>query len=70
MQNAVTAAIAFQRDVHEGEEEDARRAIEAEGCHIEALSADEHAAFVKAVTPIYSEARAQLGDLVDLVRPR
>jgi TRAP-type transport system periplasmic protein len=68
MQSAVTAAIAFQRDVHVGEEEDARRAIEAEGCEVVELSADEHAAFAKAVAPIYTEERAQHGDLIDLVR--
>jgi TRAP-type transport system periplasmic protein len=69
MQSAVTAAIAVQRDVHVSEEEDARRAIEAEGCEIAELDADEHAAFAEAVNPIYAEARAQHGNLLDLVKP-
>jgi TRAP-type transport system periplasmic protein len=68
MRNAVTGAIAFQRDIHVGEEEDARRAIEAAGCKIEDLDVAEHAAFAAAVNPIYAEARAQHGDLLDLVR--
>jgi TRAP-type C4-dicarboxylate transport system substrate-binding protein len=68
MQSAVTAAITFQRDVHVGEEEDARRAIEAAGCEIEELDGGEHAAFAAAVNPIYAEARKQHGDLVDLVK--
>jgi TRAP-type C4-dicarboxylate transport system substrate-binding protein len=70
MRSAVTAAIAFQRDVHVGEEEDAHRAIMAEGCEIVAVTPDAHRTFAAAVAPIYAEARAQHGDLVDLVRPR
>jgi TRAP-type transport system periplasmic protein len=59
---AVTEAIAFQRELHEHEEEDARRAIEAQGCEIVELDAEQHAAFVKAVQPIFGEARRQYGD--------
>jgi TRAP-type C4-dicarboxylate transport system substrate-binding protein len=62
MRGAVAEAIAFQRDLHEREEEDARRAIEAEGCEIVELAPDQHAAFVKAVKPIFGEARKQYGD--------
>jgi TRAP-type C4-dicarboxylate transport system substrate-binding protein len=70
MQSAVTAAVAFQREVHVGEEEDARRAIEAAGCEIVELTADEHGAFAEAVQPIYGEAREQYGrELLELVRP-
>ena len=68
MQAAVKDAIAFQRELHVREEEDARRTIEAEGCQIAELSPDEHRAFAAAVQPIYGEARAQYGDLLDLVR--
>jgi TRAP-type C4-dicarboxylate transport system substrate-binding protein len=68
MRSAVTDAIAIQRDVHVGEEEDARRAIEAAGCEIAELDVDQHNAFASAVQPIYGEARRQLGDgLFDLV---
>jgi TRAP-type transport system periplasmic protein len=62
MRAAVAEAIVFQRDLHEREEEDARRAIEAQGCEIVELSPDQHAAFIKAVQPIFGEARTQYGD--------
>ena len=68
MQAAVKDAIVFQRELHVREEEDARRTIEAEGCQIAELSPDEQRAFAAAVQPIYGEARAQYGDLLDLVR--
>ena len=55
-------AIAFQRDLHEREEEEARAAIVAAGCEIADLTAAEHAALAAAVQPIYGEARRQYGD--------
>jgi TRAP-type C4-dicarboxylate transport system substrate-binding protein len=62
MRSAVTDAIAFQRDLHVREEEDARAAIAAAGCEIVELTVDEHNAFAAAVKPIYGEARRQYGD--------
>jgi TRAP-type transport system periplasmic protein len=62
MRAVVTEAIAFQRDVHEREEEEARAAIAAAGCEIADLTAAEHDAFAAAVQPIYGEARRQYGD--------
>jgi TRAP-type C4-dicarboxylate transport system substrate-binding protein len=62
MQAAVTEAIGFQRELHEHEEEDARRAIEAQGCEIVEFGGEQHAAFVEAVQPIFGEARRQYGD--------
>jgi TRAP-type transport system periplasmic protein len=62
MRAAVQEAIAFQRDLHVGEEEDARRAIAAAGCEIVELDGDQHSAFVKAVQPLLREARAEYGD--------
>jgi TRAP-type C4-dicarboxylate transport system substrate-binding protein len=62
MQDAVTESVAFQRELHVKEEEDAERAIEAEGCEIVTLNAKEHDAFASAVQPIYAEARKLLGD--------
>ncbi len=62
MRNAVTEAIAFQRDLHVREEEDARAAIAAAGCEVVELTADQHNAFAAAVQPIYGEARRQYGD--------
>jgi len=61
MRNAVTDAIAFQRDLHVREEEEARAAIAAAGCEIAELTAEEHNAFVREVQPIYGEARQQYG---------
>jgi TRAP-type C4-dicarboxylate transport system substrate-binding protein len=62
MQRAVTDSVAFQRDLHVKEEEDAERAIKAEGCEIVTLDATQHDAFAAAVQPIYAEARQVLGD--------
>jgi TRAP-type C4-dicarboxylate transport system substrate-binding protein len=62
MQRAIDAAVAFQRDLHEKEEEDSRRTIEAQGCEIVELSPEQHKAFAAAVQPIYAEARQSLGD--------
>jgi TRAP-type transport system periplasmic protein len=62
MRNAVTEAVAFQRDLHVGEEEAARSAIAAADCEIAELTADGHGAFAAAVRPIYGEARRHYGD--------
>ncbi len=56
---ATREAVAFQRDLHVKEEEDAMAAIRKEGGEIVELTPEQHQAFVKAVTPIYGEARAQ-----------
>ena len=50
------------------EEEDAAAAIRKAGGEIVELTAEQHKAFVSAVSPIYSEARSQFGrDLLSLV---
>jgi len=68
MQKAVTESVAFQRDLHVKEEEDAAATIKKEGGEIVELTADQHKAFVSAVSPIYDEARTQLGrDVLALV---
>jgi TRAP-type C4-dicarboxylate transport system substrate-binding protein len=61
MRAAVQDAIAFQRDLHEHEEEDARQAIAAAGCEIVELIPDQHAAFAAAVQPLLREAREEYG---------
>jgi TRAP-type transport system periplasmic protein len=61
MREAVIAAVAFQRDLHEREEEDARKAIEAQGGEIVELGASEHSAFAGAVAPLLAEARRSFG---------
>jgi TRAP-type transport system periplasmic protein len=62
MQQAVTDSVAFQRDLHVNEEDDAEQAIKAEGGEIVTLDASQHEAFAAAVRPIAAEARKQLGD--------
>jgi tripartite ATP-independent transporter DctP family solute receptor len=59
LREAVHDAIAFQRELHVKEEDDAMTAIRAEGGEILELTRDEHQAFVTAVKPIYGEARRQ-----------
>jgi len=68
MRAAVKDAIIFQRELHLKEDDDAMAAIRGERGEIVALSAQEHEAFVRAVTPIYDEARRQYPrDLLRLV---
>jgi TRAP-type C4-dicarboxylate transport system substrate-binding protein len=61
MRQAVKDAITFQRGLHVQEEEDARKAIAAQGCEIVELTADEHNAFAAAVQPLLDEARGTYG---------
>jgi TRAP-type C4-dicarboxylate transport system substrate-binding protein len=61
MRSAVTEAVAFQRALHVQEEEDARKAIEAQGCEIVELGTAGHDAFAAAVEPLLNEARATFG---------
>jgi TRAP-type C4-dicarboxylate transport system substrate-binding protein len=61
MQKAIAESVAFQRGLHVQEEDEAERAIRADGCEIVTLDAAQHDAFAAAVRPIYAEAKAQLG---------
>ncbi len=61
MREAVAGAVAFQRELAIAEDRDARAAIEAAGCEIAALTADEHAQFQAAVTPLLDDARRTYG---------
>ena len=61
MRAAVNAAVAFQRELHVQEEEDARRTIAAAGCELIELSAGERRAFAAAVAPQLEDARATYG---------
>jgi TRAP-type transport system periplasmic protein len=61
MQEAVTDAVTFQRGLHEQEEADARRTIEAEGGSVVELTPAEHRAFATAVASIMAEARDRFG---------
>ena len=57
MREAVTRAVAFQRELAIAEDRDARAAIEAAGCEITELTENEHAQFRDAVAPLLDEAR-------------
>ena len=59
---AIPGAVAHQRDLAVAEEDIARAEIEKVGGTVYELTADDHAAFVAAVAPIYDEARARFGD--------
>lgn len=61
MRRAASEAVAFQRALAIEEEQDARRAIEAQGCRIEQLTAAEQRLFAKAVAPMMAEAEAVYG---------
>ena len=68
MRAAVAEAVAFQRDLHEKEEEDSQVDIRNAGGEIIELTPEQHQAFVAAVTPIYGEARNQYSsELLSLV---
>jgi C4-dicarboxylate-binding protein DctP len=56
---AVKDTVAFQRDLHVKEEDDAAAAIRKVGGDLLELTPEQHKAFVDAVTPIYGEARSQ-----------
>lgn len=62
MQQAVTLAVAFQRQLAVEEHEQSRQAIEDAGCEIVELNAQEHAAFVDAVAPLLADARSMYGE--------
>jgi tripartite ATP-independent transporter DctP family solute receptor len=68
MQEAVTAAVLYQRGLAAAEDSAARAAIESEGCKIAELSSWQHGAFASAVKPIYSDARLVYArEILDLV---
>jgi len=62
LRGAVAKAIAFQRDTHVREEEDARAAIAAEGCEIADLTPQQHAEFAACVAPLRDEAARTFGE--------
>jgi TRAP-type C4-dicarboxylate transport system substrate-binding protein len=57
MEEAVAAAVLFQRNLAVVEDKEARAAIEAQGCEITELTSDQLEAFAAAVRPIYGDAR-------------
>jgi TRAP-type C4-dicarboxylate transport system substrate-binding protein len=68
MRDAVAASVAFQRGLAIEEDGQARQALAAQGCEVTELSADEHAAFKRAVEPLWADARNQFGkEMFDLM---
>jgi tripartite ATP-independent transporter DctP family solute receptor len=61
VRSAIADAVAFQRELHVEEEEQARQAIAAQGCEIVELTAAEHDALAAAVAPLLKEARQTFG---------
>ena len=61
MRRAAAEAVAFQRDLAIEEEQEARRAIDAEKCRVEELTGAEHDAFARAVAPMMADAGAVYG---------
>jgi len=70
MQSAVTEAVAHQRKLAIEEHDQSYKAIEAEGCEINALTPEEHDAFVAAVQPLLADARKTYGDAMFKMVPK
>jgi TRAP-type transport system periplasmic protein len=70
MQSAVSEAVASQRKLAMEEHEESYRAIEAEGCEINALTAKEHELFVAAVQPLLADAQKIYGDAMFKMVPK
>src|SRR4051794_7386098 len=68
MREAVTASVTFQRALAIEEDRDARKALDAQGCEVVELTADEHAQFSRAVEPLRADARQRFGkEMFDLM---
>jgi tripartite ATP-independent transporter DctP family solute receptor len=62
MQRLVAEAVAFQRELHIREEEDAANVLRNAGCDIVALDPGQRDAFIGAVQPVRDAARRHYGD--------
>jgi C4-dicarboxylate-binding protein DctP len=70
MQAAISEAVAYQRKLAVEEHDESYKAIEAEGCKINALTPKEHEAFVAAVQPLLADARKIYGDALFRMVPK
>jgi TRAP-type transport system periplasmic protein len=61
MREAVTKAVAFQRELAIAEDREARAAIEAAACEITTLTGEQHALFRQAIDPLLQQARRTYG---------
>jgi TRAP-type C4-dicarboxylate transport system substrate-binding protein len=62
MQKAAREAITVQRQLAVEEEDIARKAIESAGGEVVELTAEQHAAFARAVKPLHDDARRRFGE--------
>ena len=70
MRAAASEAVTHQRKLAVEEHEQSRKALEAEGCQINALTPAEHDAFVAAVQPLLAEARNTYGEAMFRMVPK
>jgi len=70
VQTAVAEAVAYQRKLAVEEHDQSYKAIEAQGCEINALTPREHDAFVAAVQPLLADARESYGDAMFKMVPK
>ncbi len=70
MQKAVHEAVIYQRKLAVEENTLSRQAIEAAGCEVVELNAQEHAAFVDAVQPLLADAREMYGEEMFRMLPK
>jgi len=70
MRAAASEAVTHQRKLAVEEHEQSRKALEAEGCQINALTPAEHDAFVAAVQPLLAEARKTYGEAMFRMVPK
>jgi len=70
MREAVTRAVAWQRELAVAEDREARAAIAAAGCEIIELTADQHAQFRAAVKPLLDDARKTYGEQTFALLPK
>jgi TRAP-type transport system periplasmic protein len=70
MREAVTASVAFQRQLAIEEDASARKALVEQGCEIAELTPEEHGLFKKAVEPLWVDARQQFGKEMFEMMPR
>jgi len=70
MRAAASEAVTHQRKLAVEEHEQSRKALEVEGCQINALTPAEHDAFVAAVQPLLAEARKTYGEAMFRMVPK
>src|SRR3954464_1089596 len=70
IREAVAASVVFQRELAIEEDTSARQAIVDQGCEIAELTAEELAAFSKAVQPLWTDAQKTYGKEIFAMVPR